>query len=169
MSTRAASCFMSADLMHDRWRRRHRQRKGHRQTSTWRVLWGERSAHRLGKATREREPKPNPGCVVGVTESLERGEDAVAFLLGDTRTLVHDPYFDAIVVRACANDRWVLGSRIAQRVAEQVDEDALADRRISLDLRQRLRDVDPNVGALGAKIVQGVRDDLVEADGAREY
>ena len=61
------------------------QRDDHREPAAGGVLGGERAAHALGEALRQREPEAEAGGVVGVAEALERREDVVAALGGDAR------------------------------------------------------------------------------------
>ena len=76
--------------------RRDRHRHGHGQPAAGSVLGGQRPAHRLGQAARQRQAEPHPGRVVGVAQPLERHEHPVPFLLRDAGAAVDHAQLDPV-------------------------------------------------------------------------
>ncbi len=85
---------------------------------------------------RQRESEPDPGRGVSVAETLERCEHPLALLLGYAGPTVHDPDLDRPGVAAGREQRRTTRRAVAERVAQQVDQDPFEQHRVGVRLGQ---------------------------------
>ena len=109
-------------------------------------------------------PRPTPVLVVPVAEPLERQEHLVALVVGDAGAVVDDAQLDPVAVLAGGDQRRPVGRAEPQRVADDVDQDALQQAGVGRDGGQVVGDAHADVPAGLAELVERGRDRVLQPD-----
>ncbi len=121
-----------------------------------RLFGDERAAHGLGQSSGQREPEPDAGAVVAVTEPLERQEHPVVGLARDAGPTVDDADLDVVAVPARGDEDLLLGRAVAYGVGHQVDQHPLQQGGVGQDLGQVEGDVALDAVAQRPELVDGM-------------
>ena len=123
------------------------------------------AVHGVQESTGDRQPQADPAAA-GVTQALERLEQAAAVAGRDARAVVDDLEFHLVAVVGGGDLDRPVGWGPGQRVGDDVGDGPLQQARIGVDPWQRLGHLDLDAAAVVAQAGQRGRNDLVHADGA---
>ena len=126
------------------------------------------AAHRLGQAAGDHQAESDAGPVVRVAEPVEGQERPLPVGFGDAGPVIDHAQLDPVPAGPGRDQRRRRRGGVAQRVADQVRDDPLGDRRVGYDRAQAGRDVRPDRPRLRPEGVERVRDDPAQIRGPWE-